>query len=198
MNPTDFESLTFNSFDTQNTILMDNLSDPDINFYNKNNLEHLDTPYLNSEEVNDRFQTIDDNDFSVLHINIRSMAANFEKLKNFLYQCKHTFSIISITETWCTNENLINNSNFQLPNYQPISFERKTRKRGGGIINFIHKEIMFKMRDDLSVSDADNEVLTIEIINQNCKNIFIAKQKNFQIISSTFLTKFQTVIKNYT
>ena len=58
MNPTDFESLTFNPFDTQNTILMDNLSDPDINFYNKNNLEHFDTPYLNSEEVNDRFQTI--------------------------------------------------------------------------------------------------------------------------------------------
>ena len=125
MESTDFETLKFSPFNTsQNSILLDNLSDPDIQFFNKNNLQNFDTPYFNTDEVNTCLQTAENTDFSVLHVNIRSLSSNFDKLKNFLSQITHSFGMICITETWCTNDSFVNNSNFQLPNYLPVSFER--------------------------------------------------------------------------
>ena len=36
-----FENLKFNPFQCKNNILLDNLSDPDFNIYNENNLQNL-------------------------------------------------------------------------------------------------------------------------------------------------------------
>ena len=38
-----FENLTCNPFQCKNDILLDNLSDPDFNIYNENNLQNLNT-----------------------------------------------------------------------------------------------------------------------------------------------------------
>ena len=138
MESTEFETLKFNPFDTsQNSILFQTF-----NFLIKTIYKTL--IHLNTEEVNTCLQTADDTDF--------------DKLKNFLSRITHAFGVICISESWCSNDSFVNNSNFQLPNYLPVSFERKTNKRGGGgIINFLHKKIMFKVRNDLSVSDVDQQ-----------------------------------------
>ena len=48
LNPS-FENYKFNPFTTHNNnLLMDNMSDPDMNLFNENNLLNLDTPYLNT------------------------------------------------------------------------------------------------------------------------------------------------------
>ena len=86
-------------------------------------------------------------------------------------KCAHNFSIICLTETWNSDESFLNNSNFQLPNYNSIHFGRKN-KRGGGICIFISDSLNFKRINDLSI--LANETLTIEIINKTTKNIIVS------------------------
>ena len=43
-------------------------------------------------------------------------------------------------------------------------------KTGGGICVFVHNSLLFKLRQDLSHSDDNNESIVTEIINKNSKN----------------------------
>ena len=74
------------------------------------------------------------------------MNKNFENFKTFLSEVEHKFSIISLSETWLSDESFSSNSNFQLPDYNSFHFGRK-EKRGGGIVVFVKKPcyIMLEM-----------------------------------------------------
>ena len=48
---------------------------------------------------------------------------------------------------------------------------KRQNKKGGGICVFIKDTLLYKIVDDLSVSNGDNETLAIEIINKKSKNI---------------------------
>ena len=76
------ENILFNSFDSQN-ILSDKNNDLDINFLNKKS-EAVNSPYYNVGRFNSSAQNLLKNSFSILHINIRSMDKNFEKLREYL------------------------------------------------------------------------------------------------------------------
>ncbi|XP_065639571.1 uncharacterized protein LOC136072316 [Hydra vulgaris] len=97
-----------------------------------------------------------------------------DKLKYFLIECDYLFSMICITETWCSDESCRINSSLEIPKYKLLSFERKTNKRGGGIITYIRNDQITKIREDLSTSDADSEVFTIEITSNKSKNILVS------------------------
>ncbi|XP_065684380.1 uncharacterized protein LOC136096739 [Hydra vulgaris] len=97
-----------------------------------------------------------------------------DKLKYFLIECDYLFSMICITETWCSDESCRINSSLEIPKYKLLSFERKTNKRGGGIITYIRNDQITKIREDLSTSDADSEVFTIEITSNKSKNIIVS------------------------
>ena len=169
-----FENLKFNPFSTDNSVLIDNLTDPDVNLFNESTLQNLDTPFLNVEEAKTKLSSFKSvNSFHILHLNIRSLNKNFENFKSFLSTCSHTFSIICLTETWSSNDSFKDNSNFQLPGYNSIHQERSNNKRGGGICVYIQHSLMYKVIDELSISDKDNESLVIEIINERSKNTII-------------------------
>ena len=55
-----------------------------------------------------------------------------------------------------------------------ISQERKTNKRGGGLLIYIHKSLKYNVRNDLCVSEKDKDILTIEISRENDKNILLS------------------------
>ena len=60
---------------------MDNMSDPDMNLFNENNLLNLDTPYLNTTETKNKLSLFNDtHSFSVLHLNIRSLNKKFKTI----------------------------------------------------------------------------------------------------------------------
>ena len=80
--------------------------------------------------------------------------------------------MICLTETWCSDDIFRNNSNYNLPQYNSIHQERK-HKRGGGICVFVNKDLIFKQRNDFSISEEENESLSVEIINKDKKNIII-------------------------
>ena len=113
-----FENILFNLFDSQN-VLSDENNDPDINFFNKKS-EVVNWPYYNVDKFYSSSQNLLKNSFSVLHINIRSMNKNFEKLREYLSHAKGNFSVIALTETWCNDDETDKNSLWQLPNYTAI------------------------------------------------------------------------------
>ena len=109
---------------------------------------------------------------SILHLNNRGLNKDFESLKNLLVEINFCFKVICITDSWCSDDHHTNNR-CQLPNYVIIDQDRKNGKTGGGITVFIHKELIYNIRHDLSVNHEDTEALCLEIINQKSKNIFI-------------------------
>ena len=74
---------------------------------------------------------------SLIHVNISSMNSNFEKLHDLLLNCWNSFNIICGTDTWSRDNGIQNNSNLHLPNFDFIHQERKTGKKGGGILIYV-------------------------------------------------------------
>ena len=48
------------------------------------------------------------------------------------------------------------------------------RKRGGGVLIYVHENFEYCFMNDLSVSDWDKEIVTIEITNNQTKNILLS------------------------
>ena len=157
-----FENLSFcinNIYD-----VLDENSDPDRNFYNKN----VNSQYYTIDSFKSNFESNSKNSISILHINIRSINRNYEDFKVLLSELNFRFKIICLTETWSKNTNPY----FNLENYDVIHQCRSDNKVGGGISMFIHNSLAFKERHDLCNNTHDCETLSIEII-QNKRNAIV-------------------------
>ena len=75
-----FETLKYNISDNTD-ILLDDSCDPDVNFFNKK-FQSLDTPYLMPGEFHNFLDNSSDQ-FSVLHLNIRSIKKTLKILNCF-------------------------------------------------------------------------------------------------------------------
>ena len=55
----------------------------------------IDTQYFSPDDISTQLITSSENYFSVLHVNIRSISKNFEKLKDLLANINFKFKIIN-------------------------------------------------------------------------------------------------------
>ena len=53
-----FKNLKFNPFNID--LLINNLTDPDVNLFNENNFQNMDTPYLDINEVKNKLSFFKD------------------------------------------------------------------------------------------------------------------------------------------
>ena len=83
-----------------------------------------------------------------MHINIRSLPANFDKLQSFQANMKLKPHILSINETWLNNNQKGEFNN--LSNYVFISNNR-IHSRGGGVVFYVDDTLSFSVRDDISI-----------------------------------------------
>ncbi|XP_065674721.1 uncharacterized protein LOC136091287 [Hydra vulgaris] len=184
--PTHFENL--NSFEDK---FLNNLSEENINIFPETQMNLIDTPYFDPFELK---IINDDCSFLVLHISIRSMQQNFEKLKEFLNIINYTFDVIALSETWHDFENSLElNSTFNLPSYKLISQTRGTGKKVGGLGLYISKKHDFKVKNILCFSNDNYESLFIEVVNKKFRNILIGCVYR---PPSGKIKSFQTFIKN--
>ena len=84
-----FEKQIFKLFDFQKVLLYEG-NDPDINFLNDKS-EAADSPYFSIDDFNSSSQKLLKNSFSILHISIRSLNKNFEKLREYICLVKRDF-----------------------------------------------------------------------------------------------------------
>ena len=153
-------------------VLLDDSNDPDKNFYN--NIQAVDTQYYLPSELLSLSEKLHVNseNFSMIHLNIRSAKKNFEKLKDFLSQTGSFFKVLCLTETWFDDRNS-ESSLYQLPQYTVIHQHRSPSHkngRAGGISMYIHDSLNFKSRKDLDINTKNLESLSIELVSKNSKN----------------------------
>ena len=89
-------------------------------------------------------------------------------------ECEFVFNIICVSETWCSNTELQNNSNLSLTGFDSVPYERSKKNRGGGVLIFIKKNLSYKIRKDLSESDEHKEILSLEVSCKNSSNILLS------------------------
>ena len=135
---------------------------PDSNFFNTHGFTN--TTYFTNETLKAMIKENNYISFSFLYLNTTIVNKKLESLKNLLVEINFCFKVICITDSWCSDDHHTNNR-CQLPNYVIIDQDRKNGKTGGGITVFIHKELIYNIRHDLSVNDEDPEALCLEVIN---------------------------------
>ena len=147
--------------------------DPDSNFYLKSD----DCEYYTEGSFNNRFAEsqsrlnlnnnyADCSDFTLLHLNIRSISNKLDNFSNFLGRIALNFSVIGITETWLDD---ISHSS-DIPGFNFIHNHRVDRV-GGGVGLYLADHLNFKQRADFS--DGCAESLFVEINRTKEKNIVI-------------------------
>ena len=167
-----FEILKFSPYNSEN-LLLDNNNDPDENFCEESYF--ADTSYYSTEEAKQKSSYSKSNSFSLLHLNIRSLQKNFDKLIDFLATLDFEFKVIWISETWCS-VNVSYDSLYKPPNYNSIHQTRGNGKSGGVVAIFMHNTLVYNIKLDSSINNDNIEALCIEIVNKNGKNILINAQ----------------------
>ena len=89
-----FES-NFSSFES---VLSSDNTDPDKNFFN-DKLQQIDSPYFSVENFIAISEQLNKDNFSILHLNIRSLDANIDNFREFLAPLNVNFSVIVLTES---------------------------------------------------------------------------------------------------
>ena len=85
-------------------------------------------------------------------------------------QCEFVFNIICVSETWCSNTKLQNNSNLSLTGFDSVPY----KSRGGGVLIFIKKNLSYQIRKDLSESDKHKEIFSLKVTHKNSSNILLS------------------------
>ena len=91
---------------------------------------------------------INENDLSVIHLNISSLPLHINELKLFLNFFKCKFDIISISESRITKSNTLT-TNIDIPGYNIE--HTPTESKAGGCLLYISDKIPYKLRNDLNV-----------------------------------------------
>ena len=106
--------------------------------------------------------------FSVMHLNIRSLSANYDAFSSLLSDLKHNFDIVGLSEIKFTlNKEPIVNIN--IVGYNFIS--QPSHSNAGGVGFYIRKGHEFHFRDDFCTANTDFECLSIELHNATQSNV---------------------------
>lgn len=95
--------------------------------------------------------------FSLLHINARSLPKNYDTMYNFLTGINYSFSIIAVSETWVSDNEI--KSLYNIPGYNFVCKGRDSR-RGGGVGLYLKDGMNYSVRNDFENT-------------QHCESLFI-------------------------
>ena len=127
--------------------------------------------------------SISDNSFSVAHLNIRSIPANFSAFLSYMENLEHCFTVIGLSETWLNPTNV---SAYGISGYNYVHRTRSTRK-GGGVSLFVsEKSICSEMANHCMVNDYI-ESLFVKITNNGMTFVIgiVYRPSNSDIVQFT-------------
>ena len=157
-----FENLAFNP-------LEDHTGDTtnEAKYGNCNN----NTEYYTDDSMNELSKLVNNNNLSMLNVNIRSVYKNIDSLKDFLHTCDIHFNVIGISETWLKDQP---HEYFRLDGYN-MEAQNRPEKGGGGVCLFVDDTLNYTIREDINSIKHPlyTETLFIEIERPKAKNIII-------------------------
>ena len=100
-------------------------------------------------------------------MNIRSLNANIDNFGEFLASLNENFSFIVLTDYWC-DKTANGNSLLNLDYYHSVH-QTRNNKKGDDIWIYIHKQLEFKLRNDIAFFNNVIETCSVEIINSKSR-----------------------------
>ena len=164
-------SLNFKPFtftDNKEYFLTDK-ADPDDNFYKHVSPNSL---YYTDEQFKHKFALTSEGaaNFSIIHFNCRSLASNFNKLKDSIKALGLQFDVIAISETWLSDND---SDNFNIDGYITFTCSR-IYKKGGGVALYINNSLQHKYLPNKSKCiDNCAEAVSVEITLKNGKKVIV-------------------------
>ena len=128
-----------------------------------------ESQYLTHNQFIQNVKSTSKCDLNFLNLNIRSLNKKFEQLTSLLDNIDLCNFIIGLTETWLQDQP---HSLFSLSQHNLI-FNNRTNKRGGGVAMYVPDHLNFKVLSDINTMNLAMEVVFIEIVLQNKKNIVV-------------------------
>ena len=117
-----------------------------------------------------RNENYSDANFSLLHLNIRSLSHNFNSLTDLLSKSDIKFSFTGISDTWLSESS----HSTDIEVYKFLHDKHRQTRTGVGVGLFVSNDLEFKHREDLSISNVDIvESLFIEVIRPREKNLIV-------------------------
>ena len=145
--------------------------DPDSNIH-KNIC--VDSLYYTESEFKEHFEFKQKGScsFSLIHFNCRSMASNFDKLKDSVKGLDFLFDVIAISETWLKDNET--NSSYSMDGYSSFQCSR-LNKTGGGVALYISERLQPNYLPNKSKSiDNCAEIVTVEVTLANGKKVLVS------------------------
>ena len=134
---------------------------PDIHYFGQQpELSNLNSNYYFENEFSKYICNLQGKEkqcISLIHINIRSMNANFSSFQAYLCNLNFNFNFIGFTETWLREDSDL----FNMEGYSIVNKIRNDRP-GGGVSLLIQEHIPYKVREDLSFMHDAIECVFVE------------------------------------
>ena len=123
-----FENLLFNPFYNESFSDAEDERDPVENLFIEVNTQNFECSYLFPNEIESFLSEKENSETNnAIDVNIRSLSKIFENLLDILRDSNYSFNVFGITETWCIDSALQNNTNLYLISFDIISQKQKRR-----------------------------------------------------------------------
>ena len=130
---------------------------------------YIESKYLTINQTGNNFyDATNQNGFSIMHCNTRSLGKNLFLLHDILISVKSLPDIIAISET---KLNDYTSANLHIPGYLFIRTDSKSQAGGVGL--YISDQLDFSRRRDLDISHDGIESCWIEITRERQKNVLV-------------------------
>ena len=132
--------------------------DPDKNFCRMN---YRNVDYYMPDKFNEfiNCKNIGDN-FSLLHLNARSLENKLDDLHAFLNSLTMKFTVVVVTETWANESNM---QRLVIPGYS-CYMKPRIGRRGGGVAVYVEESISCVVKDEMNDCESDNfEFLCVQL-----------------------------------
>jgi len=162
-------------------------------------LDNLNFNYFTVNAFNDSMANENNINFSLFHMNIRSLNKNNEKFYQFLSTVEHNFDVLVLSEIWSYNVTLYRNL---IPGYV-FYYDLPNESNVGGIGVYVKDTLTHCIVDNYKISSVDDcriENLWIEVIKEQNRYIvgWIYRHPGYKINTFTEkLNKGLTQIFNY-
>ena len=133
------------------------------------NLNLINCSYYLNESFNQLVKEANNTNFSVFHLNGRSVSKHFDSISDYISTLNHNFSIYGFSETRFkdTPSPLIHMKGYGLV-HTP-----RTHRGGGGVAMLVSDKLNFKLRNDLQFAGYSYESIFVEVICDSGKNIVV-------------------------
>ena len=123
--------------------------DPDFNYLHNNRT--VDSDYYNEQKINRTFSN--NLNFSLMHLNIRSLPLHFTELLCYLDTLDIEFKIIALSETAINSTH----TRYTIVSYN-CEMNYRSKRKGGGVSLYIHSTLQYKLRNKLQLGGEVNSV----------------------------------------